>query len=424
MKTSYPSTSLLAAALVLGGAGPVAAQSAPRDVEAPQVRSFDFTPQDVDVTSGPAQVTVTARITDATGVIAPSFAFDSDATTQRAVPVDGFRLISGTAQDGTWAASVTLPRAAATGTWTAEAAELADPLGNRAVPSLSGFPRVLLVSAGGSSTPTPVARPVVLDVTSSSGATVQLTAVGGRPGADVQLFVRRPGQAGFELVRTGRLDASSRTAFSLDLRDPGATELYAQLVGGTPGPVLTYLAPAPADAAPRVAAAPRRIVLGERATVQVTGAPGAAVELWAYSRPTTWYSLVRRGVLDATGRASFDVAPRGNTRLYARVAGRLTHTTTVDVAQTATLSISRVPGAYRFSGQVAPARAGVEVTLMRKPAVGPAVVASRARTDSAGRYRIDRRFGEAGTYGFYVDTRVTADNTEGRSRTYTLAVER
>jgi hypothetical protein len=187
----------------------------------------------------------------------------------------------------------------------------------------------------------------------------------------------------------------------------------------------TIVTPAPGDAAPTVTVALRRMVLGERATVRVTGAPGAAVELWAYSRPTTSYSLVRRGVLDAEGRASFEVAPRGNTRLYARVAGRNTATTTVDVAQTATLSISRTSGgAYRFSGQIAPARAGVEVTLMRKPAVGPAVVASRALTDAAGRYRIDRRFGESGTFGFYVDTRVTADNLAGRSPSYTVTVQR
>jgi len=72
---------------------------------------------------------VTAHITDATGTKPPTMLFSSDSTSQQA----GFgtmSLISGTAQDGTYSRTITIPQGAATGTWSASLYPLQDTLGN------------------------------------------------------------------------------------------------------------------------------------------------------------------------------------------------------------------------------------------------------------------------------------------------------
>ena len=59
------------------------------DVSAPVLSQFDFTPKSVDVSAGSKSVTVTARVTDATGVAyPPSVYLSSDRTSQSLGSVD------------------------------------------------------------------------------------------------------------------------------------------------------------------------------------------------------------------------------------------------------------------------------------------------------------------------------------------------
>ena len=101
----------------------------PIDTAPPVLSEFDFTPQAVDVASGAKTVTVTARVTDATGTEAPVMLIGSDTTTQSA----GFgtmTLVSGSAKDGVWSRVVTIPATAAPGSWTVKIYPLDDTLGN------------------------------------------------------------------------------------------------------------------------------------------------------------------------------------------------------------------------------------------------------------------------------------------------------
>jgi hypothetical protein len=99
------------------------------DTAAPALSSFAFTPTSVNVNDGAKQVTVSARVTDVTGTTAPTMVVDSDSTTETAGP-GPMTLSSGTAQDGTWSKTVTIPGTATPGAWTVTINALSDTLGN------------------------------------------------------------------------------------------------------------------------------------------------------------------------------------------------------------------------------------------------------------------------------------------------------
>ena len=101
----------------------------PPDTVAPVLSDFDFTPKSVNVNSGAKGVTVTAHLTDATGASAPRMRISSDSTTQT-TGTDAMTLVAGTAKDGTWRRTVTIPASAATGSWTVQLDPLNDTLGN------------------------------------------------------------------------------------------------------------------------------------------------------------------------------------------------------------------------------------------------------------------------------------------------------
>ncbi|MFL6176299.1 MAG: M6 family metalloprotease domain-containing protein, partial [Ornithinibacter sp.] len=118
----------------------------PADTAAPVLAAFDFSPSSVDATAGPANVLVSARVTDATGAVAPTLALSSDSTSQT-IEVGAMTLVSGTAIDGTYQRAVSIPATAATGPWTVTVSPLADTLGNAEVGS-HGHPRKLTVTTG------------------------------------------------------------------------------------------------------------------------------------------------------------------------------------------------------------------------------------------------------------------------------------
>jgi hypothetical protein len=93
------------------------------DTEAPQVVEFGFTPGAVDVTSGPAQITATLRITDNLAgfglppQIGPSIGFSIPGT--QGVGCSTLTLVDGTALDQTWECGLTIPQFALPGLWKA-----------------------------------------------------------------------------------------------------------------------------------------------------------------------------------------------------------------------------------------------------------------------------------------------------------------
>ncbi|MGW1801572.1 DUF7743 domain-containing protein, partial [Streptomyces sp. NPDC001984] len=172
---------LVVSLLLLSFAGSLNTAIAASDTTAPQLVAFDFTPKQVDVTNGHATVTVTAHITDdASGTVAPYLTFSNDPTGQSA----GFgqmTLTSGTALDGTYQRTVTIPQGAAPGDWNVSLYPLEDKAGNTgSFGPPPGFPNTLTVTAVGADTTAPqlVAfdfTPKQVDVTNGH-ATVTVTA--------------------------------------------------------------------------------------------------------------------------------------------------------------------------------------------------------------------------------------------------------
>ncbi len=105
------------------------AQAPASDTSAPQLVSSSVTPTTVDVSSSGRQVTVTARVTDATGAEPPTIVLSSSTTTQSA-GFGSMTMISGTATDGTYSKTVTIPQGAATGNWDVVLYPLSDTAGN------------------------------------------------------------------------------------------------------------------------------------------------------------------------------------------------------------------------------------------------------------------------------------------------------
>ena len=59
----------------------------------------------------------------------------------------------------------------------------------------------------------------------------------------------------------------------------------------------------------------------DTADVTVTASRGSTVDLLAYTRPSTTYSVVRSGVVGSNGTVSWGIRPPRNTRLYAQQRG-------------------------------------------------------------------------------------------------------
>lgn len=94
-----------------------------------------------------------------------------------------------------------------------------------------------------------------------------------------------------------------------------------------------------------------------------------------------------------------------------------TSPTVVSAARSVTIGIRQASGVYTFSGLLAPAEPGRQVTVARLDSVTKRVTGvASALTDAAGRYTIRTRL-PVGTAGFYA---LTA--THGRSRLYGLVV--
>jgi hypothetical protein len=154
------------------------------------------------------------------------------------------------------------------------------------------------------------------------------------------------------------------------------------------------------------------------AVVTVGAASGTAVELLAYSRPSTTYKVVRSGTTSGDGTASFVVKPGTDTRLYARQVGCADGGSVVlNVRPLLTLTAKRNGTRdYTFSGRAIPARAGgFVVALYRVTPDGREVLTAHARTSATGTYSIRRTFSGSGRFGFLIRTSKDVQNAAGAS---------
>lgn len=158
----------------------------------------------------------------------------------------------------------------------------------------------------------------------------------------------------------------------------------------------------------------------ETATVTVTAARGSTVDLYAYTRPSTTFAVVRTGVVASNGTISWDIRPPRNTRLYAQQRGCAPGNQVVLGVRT-TLTIAAVRNgtrSYTFSGDSLPARpGGLIVSLYRVNAEGSQVLTAQARASSTtGEWSLTRQFLGSGTFGFVVRTGQDLQNAPGSSR--------
>ncbi|MDP9435735.1 MAG: glycoside hydrolase family 71 protein [Actinomycetota bacterium] len=179
------------------------------------------------------------------------------------------------------------------------------------------------------------------------------------------------------------------------------------------------------DARPSVEVRPAVLRAGQPAEVVVRAAPGDAVALWAYTRPSTALRLVRTGRAGADGRAVFTVRPSGSTRMEARVSGLRTATSrSVVLPVQAALHLAAVrtgPRTYVFSGRTMPAVAGRRVAVAYARG-GTSVVAVSATTAADGTFRVRRTFTGTGALTFTARTAADLTNAAGASRPVRVVV--
>jgi hypothetical protein len=145
----YPVLLVLVSSLV----SPLNAQVT--DTAPPELLSFSFTPNNIDVSAGPQAVNVTVHATD--NLVGMSFTFVQFSSPSggqyQSVFLDSSARISGNAWDGIYSASLIFPQFSEAGTWTVSFMESRDELGNRVVLQGSditdrGFPNELEVFGG------------------------------------------------------------------------------------------------------------------------------------------------------------------------------------------------------------------------------------------------------------------------------------
>jgi hypothetical protein len=158
----------------------------------------------------------------------------------------------------------------------------------------------------------------------------------------------------------------------------------------------------------------------ETATVTVSASRGSTVDLFAYTRPSTTFTIVRTGVVTNNGTISWDLRPPRNTRLFAQQRGCAPGNQVVLGVRT-TLSLAAVRNGtrnYTFSGDCLPAGwGGLIVSLYRINSEGSEVRTAQARASATtGEWSLTRQFTGSGTFGFIVRTGQDLQNAPGASR--------
>ena len=280
-----------------------------------------------------------------------------------------------------------------------------------------------------------------LDIAASGNAAFALLSTTGTPATATQPAVADTPNRFYRInLTTGA--ATALTDGTPGNPDPAATleafALVSTAASATPAPAPTAAPTATPTATTRPTASPtvtvtpsqpaaRKLTIVVRksvfkpgivARVTVTGTAGSAIELRAYSRPSTTYKVVRRGIVGANGTIVFDVTPGTNTRLFAVVTGfpaTASGSAVIDVQTALSLTVVRKGArSYTFQGRILPRRAGQLITLYRV-VNGRRVIAAQIKTDSTGTYRIERRFTGSGTFAFLTRTGQNLTNAAGES---------
>jgi hypothetical protein len=168
------------------------------------------------------------------------------------------------------------------------------------------------------------------------------------------------------------------------------------------------------------------IVATRGTTVTVHAPAGSVVDLFAYSQPSTTFSVVRTATVGATGVVTWAISPLTNTKLYAQTRGGIpTPFVVVNVATGLSLSAARTGvRTYVFSGRGIPARSGgLIVSLYRITADHHEVLTAQTRADSStGNWSLTRAFSGTGTFSFVVRTGSDLQNAAGRSNERVVAI--
>jgi hypothetical protein len=179
--------------------------------------------------------------------------------------------------------------------------------------------------------------------------------------------------------------------------------------------------PAPPPA-PTVEQGSSVITAGGIANLSGAAAAGKTVELLAYSRPSTTYSVIRTTTASSTGAYSFSVRPQTNTRLLVRVDGQQSASVVVGVRPAISLRTVRTGvRSYQFTGRVQPIRVGQIVSVFAQTASG-VVLVGRGRVGTDGIWVATHRFTGNGTFGLFAVTGTDIVNAAGRSVTVRTAV--
>ena len=155
--------------------------------------------------------------------------------------------------------------------------------------------------------------------------------------------------------------------------------------------------------------------------------PNTLVDLYAYTRPSTDYRLIRSATTDERGLAHFTVTPPANTRLIAAQRHQQCQQPTavpssvvLNVRTALTLTATRNGRRdYNFAGDSLPARAGgLIVSLYRVTQDGRQVLTAQTRADAkTGQWAVRRTFTGSGRFAFLARTGQDLQNAPGTSNT-------
>ena len=217
----------------------------------------------------------------------------------------------------------------------------------------------------------------------------------------------------------GAIRFTSNTAYVTESATPSPT------ASATPSPTASPSATPTATSCsvPATVALERStIVAGTSARVNVTAPANSVTDLFAYTRPSSTFRLVRSAEIGSTGRTAFQIAPPANTRLYALVRGCTVNeardSKALNVSTRLTIAAARNGVRnYTFSGSSFPARpGGIIVSLYRVTKDGRQILVTRTRASATnGRWTISRTFAGSGQFGFVARTGQDSLNASGAS---------
>ncbi|MGO4230349.1 hypothetical protein AB4Y72_15985 [Arthrobacter sp. YAF34] len=299
----------------------------PSDVAGPVMVSSTVTPTSLNITTGPATVKVTLRLTDQTGAREPVVTLDNDATGQS----QGFgamTLVSGTTRDGTWERTMTIPKGSATGIWKVMLFPLDDTLGNTstAFQTLATL-NVTATLPGLKAAPTPT-----MSGTAKVGST--LTAL---PGT----WSPAPVALAYQWYRSGvAITAASLPSYKVTASDIGKT-ITVRVTGRKAGYTTTSKTSAPTAAVTTgTLKAPTPAVSGTtKVGITLTATPGT----WSPAAVALAYQWYRSGVaITAASLPSYKVTASdiGKT-ITVRVTGRKAGFATTSKTSAPTAAIIR-----------------------------------------------------------------------------------